>query len=351
MSNIVEFSNRMVTPVFELSKGHKKFQKILTELREEAELKQDFTIHPQDIRMNPKGMLVSRDLSTLNHHINSWAVGQLATKAGIPVRYMRKMPPELQATNVNHWLAQYERNKDTSWLFRTHTNDPNGIVRGILTERYSPFDDLEFMEIIDKLLGEKEADVDVNWWHRDETGFHLRLVFNSLTTQVGTLEDGSPDVHKVGLHIENSEVGAKSIRIKALVWRQICSNGMMGWGTDGDVFLQRHIYLKPQEMYSRVAEAIGNALKVGDEAIERLLKAKKVKVTDPLEIIKKLSQKAKYSDALTEKFQGAFLQESGNTAFHVVQAFTRGCQELPAEQRVQVETDAVMFMEQLIKSA
>jgi hypothetical protein len=354
MSNIIELRNRIETPQeVNMSKGQKQLQKVLDQLKGELDLKKDFTIHPQDIRMNSKGVLVSRDRETLSHHVNDWATGQLATRTGIPVRYMRTMPNELRAVNVNHWLAQFDRDKQNSWLFRTYTSDTEGLVRGILSERFSPFDDYEFVEIINKFFGESNADVEIKWWHRDETGFHLRLVFNDLTTQVGTLEDGSPDVHKVGLHIENSEVGAKSIRITPLVWRLVCSNGMMGWGKNNDmeIFTQRHIYLKQHEMYGRVVEAIGNALKVGDTAIDKLLKAKQTKIEDPLEVIKKLSQKAKYSEKLTEKFQGTFMVESGNTAFHVIQAFTRGCQELPADQRVQVETDVNKFMEEMLKGA
>lgn len=350
MTNVIQLRNDIVT---NNNTGANRLQTILSQLQAEVEKKQDFMIHPQDIRMNSKGQLVSRDRETLTHHMTDWALGQLSSKTGVPVRYARNCPPELQAVNYNHWLGKFDVDKHNSWLFRTYTGEENGLVRGILSERYSPFDDHEILEILNQFFGETNAKIDIKWWHRDDTGFHLRIVFDDLTTEVGKLADGSPDIHKVGLHIENSEVGAKSIRITPLIWRLVCSNGMMGWGrnTDLEVFQQRHIYLKQHEMYGRVAEAIGNALKVGDSAIEELVKAKQTKIEDPLEVIKKLATKAKYSKEFTEKLQGTFMQEEGNTAFHVIQAFTRGCQELPADRRVEIETDATAFMRELIKSA
>jgi hypothetical protein len=353
MTNVVPFSrNFEFGGTDEALNGQNRIEHIFKQLEDEAKTKKDFMIHPHDIRMNSEGRLVSRERE-LTHHTTDWALGQLASKTGVPVRYLRNCPPDLQAINVNHWLQKFDKDKHNNWLVRTQTGESNGIVRGLLSERYSPFDDHEILGILNQFFGETDANIDIKWWHRDDTGFHLRIVFDDLTTDVGKLADGQPDIHKVGLHIENSEVGAKSIRITPLVYRLICSNGMMGWGLNKDmeVFQQRHIYLKQHEMYGRVAEAIGNALKVGDSVIDDLVKAKTVKIADPLDVIKKLSEKNKYSKELTEKIQGAFMIEEGNDAFHVLQAFTRGCQELKADQRVAIETDAGKMLHQLIKGA
>ena len=341
MNNVITFNDHL--------KGTNRLHSILAELQAEEKTKHDLIIHPKDFRMNNKGMLISRDKS-INHHVTDWALGQLASRvdAGLPIRYLRKCPPELQAINVNHWMEKFD-DKHTPWLLRTSTGQENGLIRGILSERYSPFDDHEIIEILTQFFGKQDADIEVNWWHRDNTGFHLRILFNDLTTTVGTLADGKPDVHKVGLHIENSEVGKKSIRITPLVWRLVCSNGMMGWSVDGDVFKQRHLYLKPHEMYGRVSEAIGSALKVGDAAIEELIQAKETPIEDPLEVIKKLSEKNKYSKEFMEKTQGKFLEEEGNTAFHVIQAFTRACQETKnPDFRTEIESDSTKMLRQLI---
>jgi hypothetical protein len=351
MNNVVSF-NRMVNSNTQAT-GSQKLQLILNELQNEVNAKKDFMIHPADIRMTKEGKLRSRGKELNDFHVTDWALGQLSYKleAGLPIRYLRKCPPALQAVNVNHWIQKFEENKDkfNPWLVRTQSGQNSGIVRGLLSERYSPFDDHEIMNIIHQFLGDSQANTDVKWWYRDDTGFHLRVVFDDLTTTIGTTPDGTPDVHKVGLHIENSEVGKKSLKITPLIWRLVCSNGMMGWATDGDIFKQRHLYLKPHEMYGRVVEAIGNALKVGDASIEKLVQAKETPVENPLDVIAKLSEKYKYSKEFTEKAQGKFMEEEGNNAFYVLQAFTRACQDSGADFRTGVETDSTKMLEELIK--
>lgn len=326
-----------------------RIQTIVENLETELIKRKDLVVHPGDMRMTNEGTLVSRDKSLSNFHVTDWALGQLGNKTGLPLKYLRKCPAPLQAINVNHWLSELNTEEQNPWLIRTHQAENNGIVRGILSERYSPFDDYEIMDIVNGLTG--GADVDINFWHRDDTGFHLRLVYNDLTTTIGTTPDGRPDIHKVGLHIENSEVGKKSLRVTPLVWRLVCSNGLMGWGTNEEagIFQQRHMFLKPHEMYGRVAEAINNGLQTGDKALERLVEAKETPIENPLDVIQKLAEKRKYSKEFTEKVQGAFLEEAGDNAFYVVQAFTRACQlSNSVDFRTEVEKDATKMLESLL---
>lgn len=327
---------------------NKNLQSILDGLHTELETKQDLMIDPRELWMSDEGKLITpaNPGIDLNHHTTDWALGQLASKidAGLPIRYLRKCPPELQAENVNHWLGEMQKdNRERApWMFRTQGK----MVRGILSERYSPFDDHEILDVLNQMLG--KGNVDTAWWHRDDGGFHLRMTFEDLTTTVGKLHDGTPDVHKVGIHVENSEVGKKSLKITPVVYRLICSNGMMGWATDGDIFKQRHLYLKPHEMYGRVTEAVGQALRVGDGAIEKLREAKETHIKDPLDVIKQLSEKNKYSKEFTEKVQGRFMQESGDNAFYVVQAFTRASQDGSPDFQTGIETDSTKMLEELI---
>ena len=351
MSNVVNLFGNIGEVKQSKSKGQQYLSNILAELREELKHKKDIILHPQDIRLNRDGLLVTRG-SDKASHLTDWSLGQLASKTTVPVRYLRNCPPELQAVNVNYWLNLFDREKDNSWLFRTVEGDSQNIVRGILSEKYSPFDDHEILSILEDFFGGEEANIDIKYWYRDDTGFHLRIIFDDLTTTVGTTIDGKPDVHKVGIHIENSEVGKKSIKITPLIYRLVCSNGLMGWvrNNDMEIFTQRHIYLKPHEMYGRVAEAIGNALKVGDSVIEKLVQAKETPVTNPLDVIKQLAEKHKYSKEFTEKVQGAFMEEQKDSAFYVVQAFTRACRDLSADARVEKENDASRMLDELLKN-
>jgi hypothetical protein len=336
-------------------KNGPKLGDIFAELLKDSENKKDHIIDPYQVKMGGNGRIYLPGMdnsNSLGFELNDWSLGQLAGKTEIPVRYLRKSPPELQAVNVNYWLRNMTDESKADWMFRVRQADiqdirKGGLVRGIMTEKYSPFDDHEIMEIINKILGVKDDSYTVNWFYRDETGFHLRVTFEDLTRQIGLTRDGRPDFHKIGLHITNSEVGKRSIRIVPMVWRLVCTNGLMGWRTE-DAFSQRHVGLRPQEMYTRVAEAIGNGLKLGKEMVDTLVAAKEFEIPDPFAVIDQLSKDLKYSEALTEKIKESWLEDAQSSVFGVVQSLTRAAQHFEADRRVEIEEDAGKYLRKMI---
>lgn len=333
--------------------GKERFDEIMRQVEEDLRNKRDFYVEPNELRLDQRGRLYERSGLLSNLDLNDWALSQLCNKIGIPTRYFKKCPPELQAINANYWFSNTEF--ESNWLLRTRLNDYKnasygGLVRGVLTEKYSLFDDHEILYILEKILhhtGTGDDDFKIVMWYRDDTSFHLRIIFKDLTTSVGHTITGEPDIHQVGIHIENSEVGKKSIRITPLIYRLVCSNGLMVWTKDGDLFEQRHIHLKPQELYNRVAEGINNALKLGDETLEYLLESKEIKVEEPIEFIKKLAQDQKYSQQLTDQIIGNYMQEPGDTAFYVVQAFTRTAQQFTGDEQVEMESFAGTLLKRI----
>lgn len=327
---------------------------IFNEVLKQSENNKDIIVDPYELKMGGNGRLYIPGTSvddSLGFELNDWSLGQLASKANIPVRYLRKCPSQLQAVNVNYWLRTAEDNK-SDWMLRArqlNKLDPKagGLVRGIMTEKYSPFDDHEILEIINKILGVKDNSYTINWFHRDDTGFHLRITFEDLTTTIGETIDGSPDIHKVGLHITNSEVGKSSIRITPMVWRLVCTNGLMGWREEG-AFSQRHVGLRPQEMYGRVSEAIAGGLKLGAEMVETLRASREFDIEDPFEVIDQISKDFKYSEQLTEKLKESFMEDNSKSAFGVVQAMTRAAQHYDADRRVEIEGDAGKYLNKTI---
>jgi hypothetical protein len=328
---------------------------IFNEVLKDSENKKDHIFDPYEVKMGGNGRIYLPGMDTQNSlgfEMNDWSLGQLASRTAIPVRYLRNCPPELQAVNVNYWLRNMTDESTSDWMFRVRQIDTNdirkgGLVRGIMTEKYSPFDDHEILEIINKIIGIKDGSYTVNWFYRDETGFHLRLTFEDLTTAIGVNKYGQPDIHKIGLHITNSEVGKRSIRITPMVWRLVCTNGLMGWRQE-DMFQQRHVGLRPQEMYSRVAEAIGGGLKLGKQMMDTLIASKEFEIPDPFATIDEIAKSLKYSEALTEKMKESFMEDASNTVFGIVQSMTRSAQFFDADRRVEIEEDASKYLRKMI---
>lgn len=307
----------------------------------------DTEVHSKSLRMDNNGIL--SDDST-QFSLTDWATTQLAGKLEIPVRYFKKCPPELQAQNFNHWA----QNTETNWLLRSRSAGNENVIRAVLAAgKYSKLDNGHIVEMLKQILGDgSKTDYDINMWNLDDGGFHLRLTFPDLTTNIGTLSDGKPDTHRVGLHIANSEVGKRSVLITPLVYRLVCTNGLMRWTSDGDSLQLRHVYLKENEIYGRVATAIGTALKAGDAMIQQLVQAKETEIEDPLAIIRQMSEAKQYSQAMTDTLIMSYAMnqaQTGQNLFSVVQAITETAQKSShPDYRIEMEKDAADLLAKMV---
>lgn len=325
---------------------------IFRQILEDDKNKFDTEVAAASLRMTESGRLFDLNHERLNgFELTDWATTQLASKVGIPVRYFKSCPPELQAQNFNFWAEQQRGN----YLLRGRDlGGGNRLARAILSaDHYSRIDNGHIVEILQKILGNGEkAGYGIAMWHLDDGGFHLRITFDDLTTQIGKLKDGSPDTHKVGLHIINSEVGKRSITIAPMVYRLVCTNGLMAWRNDGEIFTQRHVHLKDHEIYGRVAEAIGTALKAGNDIVSELVIAKQTAIINPLDIIAQLAEDKQYSKALTDTLSLSYAAnqaQTGSNVFSLVQAITETAQQAShPDTRIELERDAGRLMAKLL---
>lgn len=308
--------------------------------------KADVTVAANQLRMDEFGRVTSLDLleSARTLNLSDWALTQATGKLNIPTRYFKSCPPQLQAENFNHWASR----ADGEWLLRSRDVGNAMYVRGVLSaERYTRFDNAQLVEILQKMFGATSRDYELVLTHLDDGGFHARLVFHDLTAEIGSLRDGRPDVHKVGLHISNSEVGRRSVLIAPMVYRLVCTNGLMRWEADGDALQMRHVHLRPEELYNRVAEGAAKALRVGDKMLNELRLAKEVPVENPLDVVRELAKERQYSQAFTDNLVMAYAAnaaETGHNVFSVVQAMTQMAQSFPPDDRIEIERDAASVM-------
>jgi hypothetical protein len=307
----------------------------------DSETKQDQTFTLKDLNMGNDGRIILPELGSFL--LNDWSTAQLAQKIGIPVKYIKNCPPDLQALNFNYWLQNSE-DANKEYNFRLRRDSSISLIRGVMTSRYSPFDDHEILEILNRIFTKHMGNTDVEWFYRDETGFHLRILVNELQSTIGNTIDGRPDIHKVGLHITNSEVGKGSIRVSPLVWRLVCTNGLVSWKSAGEVFTQRHIGLDSEQMYVNIAAAVTESISDGINMIKNLVEAKKVTLSNPLATMRKYAESQQFSKKLTDTIEANFSIEPDNNVFGVVQAITRAAQLYEVDRRVELESLANTFL-------
>lgn len=203
-----------------------KFGKTLTELAIELDrqnkAKKDYLVDTRNLVMDADAhnaqISIRNDTTgeTIILNVNEIAHNQIGTNLGIPAKYYDKMRtdnPELLAQNVNSW---FNKNPKTRML---RTLD--GTARAFLSERYRRIDNFEIAQAVLPIIADM-PDAKVESCEVTEERMYLKVVNPRLTTEVVP-----GDIVQSGILITNSEVGLGSVIIQPLVYRLVCSNGMV----------------------------------------------------------------------------------------------------------------------------
>ena len=189
----------------------------------QSEVKRDYLVSSDKMTMETYGGLpVLRVLDSAGEdcmeplELNSTAHRQMSGYLRIPANYYERMLkeyPELLAHNVNSWLNRTQEVK----LLRTL----DGTARAILSNRYWCVDNLHLLQAVIPIIGNMLG-MSVVSCGLTETHMYVKIVSERLR------DDVVPgDTVQYGVCITNSEVGMGAIAIQPLLYRLICTNGMV----------------------------------------------------------------------------------------------------------------------------
>ena len=140
---------------------------------------------------------------------------QVSTNMRIPKAYydrMKQESPELLAHNVNHWM----QNEPQKRMVRTLDKK----ARAFMSDKYRPLDNYDLMNAILPRLSDVE--LEVMSCELTDTRLYIKAVSPKAT---GEIKKG--DVVQAGVVISNSEVGAGALSVLPLLFRLVCTNGMI----------------------------------------------------------------------------------------------------------------------------
>lgn len=147
---------------------------------------------------------------------NELAHRQIGTALKIPATYYDRMMveyPELLCQNVNGWFQKNPSERMVRTL--------DGTTRAFLSNRYRRIDNFELAETVLPIIGDM-PDAIFESCEITDTHMYIKVVNPRLTAEI------TPgDVVQSGMIITNSEVGLSSVKIQPLVYRLVCSNGMV----------------------------------------------------------------------------------------------------------------------------
>ena len=202
-------------------KAGKTLQELAMELDRQQAVKKDMIVDMGALSMNPGdtglALQVTGGSMAAQYGINDIAHRQIGQTLKIPAIYydrMRTEYPELLAQNVNGWFA---RTPDTKRMLRTM----DGTARALLSDRYRRIDNFEVASAVLPIISGMDG-ASVESCELTESRMYLKVVNPRVTAEVK-----KGDIVQAGIIISNSEVGMGSVNVSPLVYRLVCSNGMI----------------------------------------------------------------------------------------------------------------------------
>lgn len=199
-------------------KEGKTLQEMAIELDRQEKAKRDLVVETGALALveEPDGLrleVASNDL----FGVNDIAHRQIGQHLKIPATYydrMRFENPELLATNVNTWFAQEPK---TRRMLRTM----DGTARAFLSDRYRRLDNYAVASTVLPILSGMDG-ATVESCELTDSRMYIKVVNQRITAEIS-----KGDIVQAGISISNSEVGLGSVCVRPLIYRLVCSNGMI----------------------------------------------------------------------------------------------------------------------------
>ena len=263
----------------------------------------------------------------LQAHLTPHAFSQLSSRvgptAGTPA-YLRHCPPRLRTLNMSWWL-QHNAPKEDALLRLVHGGYEPGAgfvedaptVRAVLSGRYEPFDDLDLVRALESLPRIDEAVV--RWIDVNDMTSHVRLSWpeERVALRVG-------DEVERGVHISNSEVGARSVRIEPLVYRLVCTNGLIAPRRLGAHAI-RHVG-RGDRVRQLVAQAVDDVFGATEQLVDRFKDALDVAISSPVDEITAVAKAGQLTEAQFKNLLDSYLLEPEPTRYGITNAVTLAAQ-------------------------
>jgi hypothetical protein len=205
-------------------KQGRSLPEVLKELQRQSAAKRDYVGPAKALSLSEDG----RTFQITNQAANEVAVfdttdlfhRQIGAALGIPAKYydqMREKKPELLAENVNAWFSD----RDQSYMIRSMNYGSGPVARALLSDRYRRIDNMEIASAVLPLFA-GQPDMQVMSCEVTENRMYLKIVNKRLEAEVvpGDLVQG-------GVIISNSEVGLGAVSVQPLLYRLVCTNGMV----------------------------------------------------------------------------------------------------------------------------
>lgn len=259
------------------------------------------------------------------YQLSNYAFCQLCAKIGVPTRYMKKCleegETELVSENINTWIAKFKRN----FFIRTYKNR----IRGILSDKFSVLDTPDIIDILSDTLQDKYF---IKSYYMSEERFHVKALQSLI------LDIKGEDLF-AGLQIDSSDVGRSILTVRFMVYKQVCTNGLIISKGGGVLFEQKHIGISCEDFRKGLKE---NLDRVPDlvASVTEAIKESKAKIVDKNwidGILSVASSNLNLTEDAVTKVINLMDEKYSRTRWGLINGMTEIAQNFTLERRIELE--------------
>jgi len=203
-------------------KTGKTLQELAAELERQQLAKKDLIVSTGVLSMDSRddggiALNVMGGQVIQHYDVGEIAYRQIGQFLKIPATYydrMRREYPQLLTLNANGWFAKMPQAKR---MLRTL----DGTARALLSDRYRRIDNFEVASAVLPIISRMEG-AGVESCELTDSRMYLKVVNPRVTAEIK-----KGDIVQAGVLISNSEVGMGSVTVSPLIYRLVCSNGMI----------------------------------------------------------------------------------------------------------------------------
>jgi hypothetical protein len=289
---------------------------------------------------------------------SNWAFGQLSGYAKAPASYLRTLPAELAAINLQ-WGLEHNAQRDNALVLAQSNGDNH--LRAMTSTSYGRIWDHQVVEAVEKVNGDGRWQVPAASYattnpKRATTLYASdRDVFIFLVDPKNPIEVNGEQLFR-GFYTWNSEVGAAVFGLCTFLYRYVCDNRIIWGATDVKELRIRHTGGAPERF---AYEGQKYLRRYADESTANL--ANGIKRAQAVEIplnkgngdtVESWLQKRGFTKAqATASVQTATAEQGqARTVWDIVNGITAYARSVPhTDERVQIEAKAGKLMEEATK--
>ena len=256
--------------------------------------------------------------------IQEAAKNHICRKLGIPAFYWKRCPEKLRMQNLDYWYKEQDPKKEVLLRYK------NDALRALFSPKYTIADNELILKTIKDVVPVKFIPTTF-----DLTEGTMLLRF-SLPETKKLVKESDPVF--TGFQVRSSEVGASCLLASTIVWRQVCKNGMWGFGHD-HLFSERHIFKTAEEMMDGFKRAILNCVTADGKILTQFVALQKKRLDVEIET-KQLHERGIGKKTLQLVREN--IEEE--TMYGWVNAITSVARDLPVDRRLELEKVAGQYL-------